>query len=353
MPIKWVYINNVDAFKKNTLTYLNCFNTYNAFTINNKYLEVAQTIFANQYQKNLYADQYYSFIQNTNKTLDVQDLYQSIDNNVYTSLSIYDIESFSKEIKDLYTASEEIFGVPSTKYLFDISNIHSLIKNNAYIYLSEGNNAKVLYKELPLHIDLIFFKNIYRSLFVDEHNLFAEINKKYIYALFEHDFANKDWHVMTLYNRIDSIQKAKKALEIVLNTVFFEKNANKMYLNQNQNFITKIHKDIYITNTYTSVDKTVKHINNGIALSNLQKSNHLLNKTFDTLFSEKYFKSLFIQNTAGFLYKEYKDTSIDTDYVSDIFKEYFNINNQQSVISINKINKPMFTSKIIEHVMKK
>jgi hypothetical protein len=89
-----------------------------------------------------------------------------------------------------------------------------------------------------------------------------------------------------------------------------------------------------------------------MALSNLQKSNHLLNETFDALFSEKYFKNLFIQNTTGFLYKEYKDASIDTDYASDVFKEYFNINNQQSVISINKINKPMFTSEVVERVIK-
>lgn len=352
IPMKWMHINSIDAFKKNVLTYLNYFNTYNAFIINDKRLTAIQTIFANQYQKDLYADQYHNFARNTNKILNAQDLYQSIDKNVYTSLSIYDIESFSKGIKNLYATNKEIFGIPSAKYLFDISNAHSLIKDDAYMYLSEGDSVKVLHKELSLHTDLIFFKDIYRLLFVDEHNLFAETGKKHIYALFQHDFANKDWHSIKLYNGIQSIQKAKKVFEIVLNTNFFEKISNKMYLNQNQNFIAKIHKGIYITSTHVNINKEAKYINNGMALSNLQKSNHLLNETFDALFSEKYFKNLFIQNTAGFLYKEYKDASIDTDYASDVFKEYFNINNQQSVISINKINKPMFTSEVVERVIK-
>ena len=352
IPMKWLYINSVDAFKKNELTYLNYFDTYNAFIIDNKYMATAQIIFTNQYQKDLYSDQYQSFVQNTNKTLDVQELYQSIDKNVYTSLSIYDIESFSKGIKDLYTANEEIFSTQSAKYLFNTFDAYFSTKNSAYMYLSEADSAKVLYKDLSLHTDLIFFKDIYRLLFVDEHNLFTKVSQKHLYALFKHDFINKNWHSITLYNRIESIKKVKKDFEIVLNTVFFEKNAKKMYLNRNQNFITKIRKDIYITNTHTSISKVAKRISNSIALSNLQKSNYLLHETFNTVFNEKCFKNLFMQNTAGFLFKEYKNTSIDTDYVSDIFKEYFNINNQQSVISINKINKPMFTSEIMEHVMK-
>lgn len=346
------YINSINSFKKNVLTHLNYFNTYNALIMDRKRLTVTQALSVNQYQKSLYINQYHSFVQNTNKVLNIQKLYQPINKDVHMLSHVYDTESFSKVLKGLYV-NKEMFVTLSAKHLFHGSNAYSVIKNGAYTHLSEGKSVNVLHKELSSPTGLIFFKDIYKLLFINKHDLFIKAGKKHIYVPFKNDFVNKNWHSIKLYDGIKSIQKTKKEFGIILNTIFFRKNINKIYLSQSQNFIAKTHKGIYITSTHINIDKKAKRINNSMVLSNLQKSNRLLNKTFDALFSEKVFKDLFIQNTAGFLYKEYKDASIDTDYISDIFKEYFNINNQQSVISINKINKPMFTSEIIERVIKR
>ena len=352
IPIKTLYINNISAFNKNALTYLNYFNTYAAFSINGKGLIANQIEAFNKDNKALYADQYSSFVQNSNKTLNVQDLYEAVNKNVHTSLSVYDIIPFTKGIKQLYLNNTDSFSTSSAKFLFDTVNIEFAMKYNANIYMSEIESFTLSYKDLSLHTGFNFFKDVYRFMFIDENNMFANMNKKHIYTLFKQDFADKGYHWIKIYNGINSVQKSKKAFQIILNTNFFEKKSNKMYLNQNKDFYTKISKGIYITNTHTSINKQSKLTNHKLTMFGLDKINHFLQGTFDLIFSNKYYKNLFLDNTAGFLYKEYKETSLNTDYVSDIFKEYFNVDNQQSVISINKVNKPMFTSEIIDRIMK-
>lgn len=355
IPIKTLHINNISAFNKNALTYLtylNYFNTYVAFFMNDKGL-IANPIEAfGKGNKILYADQYSSFAQNSNNTLNVRDLYEAVNKNVHTSLSIYDIVSFNKDIKHLYLNDTDLFSTSSAKFLFDTINIEFATKHNVNMYMSEIESFTLSYKDLSLHTGFNFFKDIYRFMFIDEHNIFANMSKKHIYALFKQDFADKGYHWIKIYNGINSIQKSKKAFQIILNTNFFEKKSNKMYLNQNKDFFTKISKGIYITNTHTSINKQSKLTNHKLTMFGLDKINHFLQGTFDLIFSNKYYKNLFLDNTAGFLYKEYKETSLNTDYVSDIFKEYFNVDNKQSVISINKVNKPMFTSEIIDQIIK-
>ena len=352
IPIKTLYINNISAFNKNALTYLNYFNTYAAFSMNGKGLITNQIEAFNKDNKTLYVDQYSSFVQNSNKTLNVQDLYEAVNKNVRTSLSVYDIIPFAKDIKHLYLNNTDLFSTSSAKFLFDTVNIEFAIKYNANMYMSEIESFTLSYKDLSLHIGFNFFKDVYRFMFINEHNMFANMSKKHIYTLFKQDFADKGYHWIKIYNGINSIQKSKKAFQIILNTNFFEKKSNKMYLNQNKDFFTKISKGIYITDTQTSINKQSKLANHKLTMFGLDKINHFLQGTFDLIFSNKYYKNLFLDNTAGFLYKEYKETSLNTDYVSDIFKEYFNVDNQQSVISINKVNKPMFTSEIIDRIIK-
>jgi len=352
IPIKTLYINNISAFNKNALTYLNYFNTYAAFSMNGKGLIANQIEAFNKDNKTLYTDQYSSFVQNSNKTLNVQDLYEAVNKNVHTSLSVYDIIPFTKDIKYLYLNNTDSFSTSSAKLLFDTINIEFAMKYNANMYMSEIESFTLSYKDLSLHTGFNFFKDVYRFMFIDENNMFANMSKKHIYTLFKQDFADKGYHWIKIYNGINSVQKSKKAFQIVLNTNFFEKKSNKMYLNQNKDFFTKISKGIYITNTHTSINKQSKLTNHKLTMFELDKINHFLQGTFDLIFSNKYYKNLFLDNTAGFLYKEYKETSLNTDYVSDIFKEYFNVDNQQSVISINKVNKPMFTSEIIDRIMK-
>ena len=352
IPIKTLYINNISAFNKNALTYLNYFNTYAAFSMNGKGLIANQIEAFNKDNKTLYADQYSSFVQNSNKILNVQDLYEAVNKNVHTSLSVYDIIPFTKDIKHLYLNSTDSFSTSSAKFLFDTVSIEFAIKYDANMYMSEIESFTLSYKDLSLHTGFNFFKDVYRFMFIDENNMFANMSKKHIYTLFKQDFADKGYHWIKIYNGINSVQKSKKAFQIILNTNFFEKKSNKMYLNQNKDFFTKISKGIYITNTHTSINKQSKLTNHKLTMFGLDKINHFLQGTFNLIFSNKYYKNLFLDNTAGFLYKEYKETSLNTDYVSDIFKEYFNVDDQQSVISINKVNKPMFTSEIIDRIMK-
>lgn len=221
--IKTLYINNISAFNKNALTHLNYFNTYAAFSMNDKGL-IANPIEAfGKGNKILYVDQYSSFVQNSNKALDVQAIYEAVNKNIHTSLSVYDIVSFNKDIKHLYLNDTDLFSTSSAKFLFDTVNTEFATKHNANMYMSEIESFTLSYKDLSLHTGFNFFKDVYRFMFIDEHNIFANMSKKHIYALFKQDFADKGYHWIKIYNGINSIQKSKKAFQIILNTNFLKK----------------------------------------------------------------------------------------------------------------------------------
>lgn len=337
--LQYMYANHIDALHKNLTSHSSTYNSFISFQTNNKAANyVNATLMALKYNQYLQTHDSNDFAQNINKQLFMYDNYTDINKNTNAILSVYQILSFIKtnKVSNIYDAP--VFTEVRHKYLFTLDEQFSI--NKYYHLMTTYDALSSVYKKyqnLELSNSLSSFKVIYRSL-----DMFSDIYS-----------SMKISYSMVIHNNISFIQKTKKDLQKLLKTYFFEKTSKNMYINQKNSFFTKINRNIEYIYSVAFFDKLPRNIFHQQTNFDISKVSSNARRLFDSIFTEKLFKNLFIDDTTKHIFKEYKDIMFNEDYISDLFKEYYNFSNQQSVISINKVNKPMFTADITNHILKK
>ncbi len=362
--------HTIDNANKDMQTRLNIFNPYDSFNKDNLRLYMSDMDNIGYINKMLATYIGTDFVLNYNKRLVPypQDTYSY--KNVSSKLMTYDIVLAEKYNYILSWYNDQSFFVKHNQSLF-IDNVQrfALTYNNHLRYIQDisfafkgVHNFKPFHKYDSLAIqyskainfdrNIISSQHIYRGFSINKFNAFGILNSKSI-NVFTNATLYQTSIGIRLYNGLSIATKFNKQLERLLNLPFITKNMQYIYSNVYDTFTIKANNNIHITQNHLRLVQALKKIIPEQPYAILDKFNYFIQSLlYNDDLLKKYNQNMFLDNNMYSMFKEYQDTDLSMDYVSDLIKEYHILNNQQAIVSINKVNKPMFTVEIINDILK-
>jgi len=280
---------NIDIVNKSALKSSNYYNDNFSFATNTKFFAIANYTFINKYYSNIH-----------------------IENNVMPN----------KYFKNI-SLDNDYFIIKNAKPLMLLKNYDYISKYCFPIYGLKYNYLGYIYRP-QRYINIFHYGN-----FIERTNYDVKDNRI-----------------------VDFAKKVSKQIALILSVDIFDKVSKDIYLNRIDSFLNKSRKGIDLINAIEQAKKISKSIIRYKEMYELDKAKYIIHRNMDIDFSEKVRKDTILNIHSAFALKEVKDTALEKDYIPDLFKQYFDTKNQNSIIHVNKVNKPAFTSYIIERTIK-
>lgn len=297
------------------------------------------------------------------------------DKNDSLYASYFNNESFIRKYAEYVQTQDYIpTGIKGNQNVYVSDDHYNAIKNlNGQATVPSYDMISKYYSNMFVQ-DQYNFINKY-NMYLAAFNSFDQSLNKYHMDLYKYHteaFINGIRKDINVYHTETNLIKIRNGLMFNQFIDFATRNAAEVFYERTEEFISKYNTGFALFDTYTDLNDSSREIgllytgfftgkssNEAVYNNALLDINKLLNEVFITTNSEymqKFIRQMFMEHSDVSMLKEYREASIETDYIHDIVKNYLPLmlgaGSSQTIIAVNKINKTMFTKDLLNFVSK-